>query len=174
MTQALMGSIPTLVWAIILFVSVLAFFALVMFHVLAEYYFRDQGQPFEPRQELWMYFGTFPRALFTMFELTFANWPPVARLLVEHVHECFIPLVMIYRLVLGFAVVGVVNSVFIQETFKIAALDDHIMTRQRRRMTKAHELKMEKLFRSADVSHSGKISVKELGDLFRDEHLQDW
>ena len=38
-----------------------------------------------------------------------------------------------YKLVIGFAAVGIINAVFIQETFKVAASDDTVMMRQKAR-----------------------------------------
>ena len=36
-----------------------------------------------------------------------------------------------YKLVIGFAAVGIINAVFIQETFKVASSDDTVMMRQK-------------------------------------------
>ena len=36
-----------------------------------------------------------------------------------------------YKLVIGFAAVGIINAVFMQETFKVAASDDKLMMRQK-------------------------------------------
>ena len=38
---------------------------------------------------------------------------------------------MAYKLVIGFAAVGIINAVFMQETFKVAASDDKLMMRQK-------------------------------------------
>ena len=38
-------------------------------------------------------------------------------------------LCILHKLVIGFAVVGVINGVFIQETFKVASSDNQIMMR---------------------------------------------
>ena len=38
-----------------------------------------------------------------------------------------------YKLVIGFAAVGIINAVFMQETFKVAASDDKLMMRQKAR-----------------------------------------
>merc|ERR1712060_25028 len=114
MTTALENSFTVLLWNLIIFLLALTFFALIICQSLSDMYFQDPTRPLEQRQELWIYFGTFSRSLFTMFELTFANWPPVARLLVEHVHSVFMWLMVLYKLTFGFAVVAVVNAVFMQ------------------------------------------------------------
>ena len=36
-----------------------------------------------------------------------------------------------YKLVVGFAAVGIINAVFMQETFKVASSDDNVMMRQK-------------------------------------------
>lgn len=36
-----------------------------------------------------------------------------------------------YKLIIGFAAVGIINAVFMQETFKVAASDDKLMMRQK-------------------------------------------
>ena len=38
-----------------------------------------------------------------------------------------------YKLIIGFAAVGIINAVFMQETFKVAASDDKLMMRQKAR-----------------------------------------
>ena len=54
-----------------------------------------------------------------MFEITLGNWPPVARILQENVSEFYVAFSIIHKLVIGFAVIGVINGVFMQETFKV-------------------------------------------------------
>jgi hypothetical protein len=173
MSTAIRGSFSILAWTLLIFVSALTIFALVMCHTLV-FYFEDASQSLESRRQLWIYFGTFSRSLFTMFELTFANWPPVARLLTENVHECFMVLTVVYKMTLGFAIVAVINGVFMQETFKAAALDDNIMVRQRSRAAEIHRDKMTRLFKSVDTSDDGLISLREFADFFRDKELKLW
>merc|ERR1719190_78887 len=100
-----------------------------------------------------------------MFELTFANWPPVSRLLAEQVHSSFMVFAVLYKLTLGFMVLGVINGVFMQETFKAAALDDNLMIRQKARASAAHRAKMIKFFEVADTDGDGTISREEVGDV---------
>merc|ERR1712151_1463021 len=97
------------------------------------------------RHEMFNYFGSFSRCLLSMFELTLANWPPVTRLLAEEVSEWFMVLCVIHKLTIGFAVIGVINGVILQETFKVAQLDDTIMMRQKTTATKALQRKLTNL-----------------------------
>merc|ERR1711904_766172 len=99
--------------------------------------------------------GTFTRSLFTMFELTLANWPTVTRNLAENVNEVWMLVGLTHKLVIGFAVIGVVNGVFMQETFKVAAEDDTIMMQRTNKAGKRLRAKMHRLFQSIDQDGSG-------------------
>merc|ERR1711987_41602 len=85
--------------------------------------FKDAPDPNANEQEklvnetLFLYFGTFTRCLLSMFEITLGNWPPVARLLSENVTEWFTLVNVLHKLTIGFALVGVLNGVILQETF---------------------------------------------------------
>merc|ERR1719450_1318389 len=65
---AIHKSIPSLAWTITMFVAVTSFFALFLCQILLTYYIDDETNPFEGRQKLFLYFGTFTRSIFSMFE----------------------------------------------------------------------------------------------------------
>merc|ERR1712057_122795 len=96
-----------------------------------------------------------------MFELTLANYPTAGRVLSEEVSEFFMPLVLIFKLTLGFAVLGVINGVILQETFKVAATDDVIMVRQKKRTGDIARRKMRILFEALDTSGDGDLDYEE-------------
>jgi len=97
------------------------------------------------------YFGTSLRAIFTMFEVTLGNWPPACRILAERVSEWFFIIGILHKLSIGFALVGVMNAVFMQETFKTAAMDDNVMVRQKKRAKQKHMEKMHHLMNEASM-----------------------
>ena len=80
---------------------------------------------------------------------------------------------MAYKLIVGFAAVGIINGVFMQETFKVAASDDKLMMRQKatgavpfgrclsgqERDRMLHTKKMKTLFEAADESGDGYIAA---------------
>jgi hypothetical protein len=174
MTNALKGSVAALLWATIILFIAFVFVALSVWQTLATLYFPDADQPLEQRQEIYIYFGTFIRALFSIFELTFANWPNIARLLSEYVSEWFVPLMMAYKMTLGFAVVGVLNGVFIQQTFKTTEADDLVMLRQKASAVREHETKMAKLFECADTTPDGVLTPEEVLDVLSDKNVTMW
>eukprot|EP00928_Gymnodinium_smaydae_P053622 TRINITY_DN3756_c0_g1_i1.p1 TRINITY_DN3756_c0_g1~~TRINITY_DN3756_c0_g1_i1.p1 ORF type:complete len:183 (-),score=33.02 TRINITY_DN3756_c0_g1_i1:248-796(-) len=109
-----------------------------------------------------------------MFEITLANWPTACRVLSENVSEWFMPMAIMHKLCIGFAVVGVINGVFMQETFKVASLDDRIMMRQKKRANEIHARKMGRLFDFADESGDGSITLDEWRDITNDPETKLW
>ena len=109
-----------------------------------------------------------------MFELTLANWPQASRLLSENVSEVFMVFCLIHKLTIGFAVVGVINGVFFQETFKVVALDDVNMVRQKERAERMHTRKMLSLLKEADLSGDGLMDLEEFRTVMADEGIRCW
>merc|ERR1712183_1080695 len=96
-----------------------------------------------------------------MFEITLADFPPVARLLSEEHSQWFMLICVMHKLTIGFAVVGVINGVILQETFKVASSDDRLMVRQLDRARDLTAKKMRSLFEALDVSNDGFLDLDE-------------
>jgi len=109
-----------------------------------------------------------------MFEFTLANWAPPARVLTEKVNEVLFIYSVVHKMVLGFAIIGIINGVFIQETFKAAALDDALMVRQTCRRERAHIKKMRRLFSEADEDSDGTVDLNEWLRICDDQWVQIW
>jgi len=109
-----------------------------------------------------------------MFELTLANWPPVCRLLSESISEWFALFCVCHKLTIGFAVVGVINGVLMQETFKVAATDNTIMVRQKEKAMTTHAQKMKLLFMSCDSSGDGYVEYDEFEEVVSDPGVKTW
>jgi len=175
MTTALQGSATILAWSAALLVVLLMMLALFANQILTDYYIKEEEHySRESRMAVYEYFGTFSRSLLSLFEMTLANWPPVCRLLVENVHEAYLIPALIHKLTIGFAVVGVINGVFMQETFKVASTDDRIMVRQKQMAIKTHEHKMINLFEKADSSGDGCLDYEEFEKVVSDEGISTW
>eukprot|EP00440_Ansanella_granifera_P002203 gb/GFBE01002384.1/.p1 GENE.gb/GFBE01002384.1/~~gb/GFBE01002384.1/.p1 ORF type:complete len:553 (+),score=115.54 gb/GFBE01002384.1/:1-1659(+) len=160
-STSLTSSMSILCWAVAMFFLCQVTLALFLTNFLSEVYLGNTDIPKEDRQAVFTYFGTFSRSVFSMFELTLANWPPISRLLAENVSQWFFLFAVLHKLTVGFAFVGVVNGVFMQETFKVASTDDRIMVRQKQRMVNTHTRKMKMFFDRADTSGDGTIDLDE-------------
>jgi len=175
--QVLIGSIiasaSVLLWASIILVLLTSMVALFLNSMLEDYIL-DESEPLLQRQQVFAYFGTFTRALLTMFELTLSNWIPCCRLLMDHVDEWYAMLILTYKLTMGFAVVKVITGVFLHETFKVASTDDELMVVQKQRATAKHTQQMMKLFKEADISGDGTVGREEWKNALRKSKVKTW
>jgi len=137
-----------------------------------EYYISDTSQPIETRREVFGYFGTFWRSIVTMFEIIFANWAPSCRLLLDHVSEYFGIFFLIYRCAIGFAVLSVIQAVFIQQTMKSAQLDDDYILQDRQREQSKYVKRLTRVFEMLDESNDGFISWEEFEAIWMSQHMQ--
>lgn len=164
MTTALRDSVTSLFWVAIIMLVVEMMFALLLNQVLVSLIF-DAGHDYSEAEEklLFEYFGTFLRAMLTMFQLTLGTWVPVARILQETVSPYFNIFTILHKVIIGFACIGVINGVFMQETLKVAQSDDIIMMREVANKERTHARKMKAFFRYADHSKDHVITKEESG-----------
>ncbi|CAJ1392357.1 unnamed protein product [Effrenium voratum] len=135
---------------------------------------RDTAEDAKIREEVFRYYGTFTRTFLSMFEIMFANWSPPCRVLVENVSEWFSIFFLTYRCVLGFAVLNVVNAVFVQQTMKTASSDEDLAFKQREKDIAMYHRKVKKLFATMDSSGDGAINFEEFSKLVKSPKLRFW
>lgn len=175
MITAISRSLWTFCFSAILLLSVLTMFAMVLSQFFRFVYLGEQSSLKEDvKVQLFMYFGTYSRSMLSMFELTLANWPEICRFLVEEVHESFSAFCVIFKLSIGFAVIGVINGVFIQETFSAAKSDELIMVRKRMRDVQQLEYRLTRLFKMADINNDSLLTRSELGYLLQKRSIRTW
>merc|ERR1719375_1397961 len=174
MTTSIRGSVKFLAWACILLVVLQMLFALLLSQVLHESYFNQPQYSYEDRQAVYRYFGTFSRAMLSMFELSMGNFPPIVWLLSEKVTGWFVLFCLMHKLTVGFAVIGVINAVFIQETFKVANQDNYILMLQRERADANFAQKMKLLFQHADDDGNATLSLSEFHALVNEPAVKVW
>lgn len=173
MTTAIKGSSKILTWTFVLLLLVqttLAFFL----NQLLESYMTDESLDIDSRHLLWKYFGTTTRALFTMFEMALGGWAGIGRMLSEHANEFFIVFAVAFKMVIGFAVVGVVNGIFFQETFNVASNDDRIMLQRSIRDMERNTAKMRTFFKAADSSGDGVLDLEEWLGIMDNDQITAW
>lgn len=125
-------------------------------------------------QDVFMHYGTFSRTFLTMFEILFANWGPPARILVDNVSEWYSIFFLLYRCVLGFAVINVVNAIFVQQTLKTASSDEELSFKQKEKDIAMYANKVKKLFQTMDFSGDGAINLEEFSKLVKSPKLKFW
>jgi len=173
LTATLKSSVTALLWSAVLLFIIQLMSALILNQLLEAYYTND-SYPLEDRQKVYKYFGTFIRAVYTVFELTLGNYAPIGRLLMDDVSEWYGILSVVHKCSIGFAVVSVIRGVFMHETFKVAATDDNIMMSQKKVAKDIHRMKMERLFAIVDADGSDSIEVDEFMEACKNPVLQTW
>jgi hypothetical protein len=167
MTTAISASVSALFWAVALLFVMQSFVALILTNMLRNEYLQhsDAELSIEQKLVLFEYFGTYARSMLSTFELMLANWPPICRFLTENLNEGWMVVVVAYKLTFGFAFVGVINAVFMQETLNVTVTDDSIMIKARSRAQMVHRRKMQKLLKLADTNNDGFLSFEEFADV---------
>jgi hypothetical protein len=171
---ALTGSISTTMWCFLFVLAVHMLLALGMNQLLHEVYFDPDSPKAREQILVYEYFGSFTRAFLSMAEMTFGNFVVPIRVLVEQVDEAFIVYAVVHKTILGFAVLGVLNAVFVQETFKAASLDDNLMVRQQKKKEDHHRKRMCQLFDDADADGNGTLDLDEWVTVCQDDWVQVW
>eukprot|EP00403_Amphidinium_massartii_P029398 CAMPEP_0178397216 /NCGR_PEP_ID=MMETSP0689_2-20121128/14130_1 /TAXON_ID=160604 /ORGANISM="Amphidinium massartii, Strain CS-259" /LENGTH=582 /DNA_ID=CAMNT_0020017915 /DNA_START=47 /DNA_END=1791 /DNA_ORIENTATION=- len=174
LNAALQGSIAVLTWSLIYLAVVQITLALLLTEGIHTFYLERSDAPLEERQQVYTYFGTASRATLTMFEMTLANWPPVCRVMAENVSEWWVLFALFHKLTLGFAVIGIINGVVMQETFKAAAQDSNVMIRDRQRQLERIGSSLRNVFVCADEGKDGHLTVEEFSNLCSNPVLSLW
>jgi len=175
--QVLVGSLKACIsvalWSATVLVMVFVLCGFIL-NASVDNFMKNTDNSLESRQAVFRYFGTFTRSFLTMYELSLGNWVPCTRLLVEEVHELYSGCILLFRYLVGFAMVRVMTGVFLHETFQVAALDDDLMVVQKARMVKKYRQKMENLMKAADDSGEGSIDRAEFIATLSQKRLRTW
>lgn len=180
MTTAISGLSRVLSWAVALLTLMLLICDLFLVQILhATYFDRVDANSLDEvslqkHQQIYEYFGTSTRCMLSMFELTLGNWPPIVRLLSEEVSQWFTLICLLHKLTIGFAVIGVITGIILQETFKVAHTDDIIMYRQKKRAGQILRSKMKTLFNTLDEERNGQVNMKEFLSIAHDPEIKIW
>ncbi|CAE7235941.1 unnamed protein product, partial [Symbiodinium pilosum] len=170
LVKCLLSSRAMLFWTFCL-LALLQSVAGIVLNMFALQYIQETTHDSSKREAVFLYFGTYTHSLLSMFEIMFANWGPPCRVLVEHVSEWFSVFFLLYRCVFGFALLNVVNSVFVQQTMKTASSDEELAFKQKEKDKLLYNRKVRKLFQNIDVSGDGAINLEEFTKLVQSPKL---
>jgi len=92
----------------------------------------------------------------------------------NNVNEWWAFFFVVYKCSIGFAVVQVITSVFIQQTFKVASRDEEVMITERKSASKAYLKNLERLFQALDTSGDGIVTRKEFESVLEDKEVSHW
>eukprot|EP00434_Breviolum_minutum_P003933 symbB.v1.2.003456.t1/scaffold194.1/size275082/17 len=173
LSKCLLASRFMLFWAFILLALFQAAGGMFLSNLSMDFV-RDPTADVNARREVFRYYGTFSRSFLTMFEVLFANWGPPCRVLVDNISQWYTLFFLIFRCVFGFAILNVLNAVFVNQTLRTASGDEELAFKQRQRDLKNYQNKVQTLFRNIDASGDGAISKEEFSKLVESPMLQFW
>jgi len=148
--------------------------AFVVNQIVLIYLRSESDNSDEVQIQVFLYFATLTRALVTTFEMTLGNWGPPAWLLINNVNEAWGAYVIFYKCTAGFAILNVINAVFLRLTMREADTLDNIAIQQAKNdATKYHE-KVGILFDVLDTSGDEKLSYEEFQLICESASLRAW
>lgn len=133
---------------------------------------QDEANDPQERYAVYRFYGTFSVAVLTLFEVFFANWSPACRILTDNVTEWYSLLFLIYRCAIGFAVINVVNAVFVQQTLQVAKGDEEVLFMEKQKAEEKYFKNVARIFEKLDTSGDGLLSWSEFEQLLEDPKLR--
>eukprot|EP00929_Paragymnodinium_shiwhaense_P099668 TRINITY_DN6144_c0_g1_i1.p1 TRINITY_DN6144_c0_g1~~TRINITY_DN6144_c0_g1_i1.p1 ORF type:complete len:687 (-),score=159.12 TRINITY_DN6144_c0_g1_i1:162-2222(-) len=174
--QLLVGSLRAsasiLFWSAVVLLLIIVCAALLSHNTVLSFVL-DESLDMKTRHDAYKVFGSFARSFMTMYQMTF-SLDTEAWVVMFELSEWFaIPLV-IYQGLVCFAVINVIQAVFLNETIKLASTDDELMIMEKNRWQAMHEEKVQALFAEADASGDGLIDYSEFMMIMHDERVTAW
>lgn len=122
-----------------------------------------------------MFYGSFSRSIFTMFEITIApgTWAANGRDVIFKVSRYYAIFLMGYLALVSFAMIRVITAIFLKDTLALAAKDGEIVMANANRDPK-YVKQIWDVFQKIDVDKSGTLSMHELKVMLKDDQTQAW
>ncbi|CAJ1380160.1 unnamed protein product [Effrenium voratum] len=154
--------LPSLGWSMVLLLVFMSMGSLVMGNLLRDF-MMDASESLEDRQWIWNRYGTTYRAMWTLYEVTFAgNWPTNARPVLDKVSHGFVVFFLVYITIIVFAVIRVISAIFLKDTLDAAQNDAEQLVVDRLKKKAQYVQKLEEVFRAIDSSSDGMVTEEKL------------
>jgi len=173
LVKSLAASMHALVWSFSLLFFIMMAAAMFTNQMLGTY-FKDGSKDEKDRQEIFELFGNFPKAMFTMFEITLANWVLPVRTLMASVSGWYGVFFVMYRCFFCFAIVNVIRAVFITETNRVAHSDDEVAMMAKKRSSLSIVRKLQDVFDELDSDRDGRIDWMEFQAILKNPFLKEY
>ncbi|CAK9115964.1 unnamed protein product [Durusdinium trenchii] len=162
LVKACQCCLPSLCWSMLLLAVFMCMGALIMGNLLQDY-ITDENNLIEDREWIWKRYGTTYRAIYTLYEITFAgNWPSNARPVLDKVSQMFVIFYLLYVTIIVFAVIRVISAIFLKDTLDEANNDAHQIVLDRLRKKAEYVDRLEQTFHSIDNSEDGVLTEARL------------
>ncbi|CAK9103487.1 unnamed protein product [Durusdinium trenchii] len=167
LVQACYSFLPSLCWSMVLLGIFMVMGALMLGNMLQEF-IADQGQDFDTREWIWQHYGTALRAMYTLYEITFAgNWPTYARPVIDGVSSYFAVFFLLYITLIVFAVIRVITAIFLKDTLDAASNDAEHLVVEKLQKKAQYVKKLEKIFCAIDEVGNGMITQQRMSEILQ-------
>lgn len=164
--------LPSLCWAMVLLAVFMSIGALVLGNLLLDFS-ASEVENYEDRQWVWLHYGTSYRALYTLYEVTFAgNWPTNVRPILNKVSHFYVLFFVFYVTVITFAVIRVISAVFLKDTLDAAQNDAENLVVERLRKKDEYVARLEAVFKAIDKQGDGMITEERLTDILSHPNVE--
>jgi len=163
--RVLMGtciaSLGAFFWSIVLLLVLKITFALIISQALHTW-IMDESQDVEARLQINALYGSFLKATYTMFEITYSGgWPTQVRPVLDLVDPWYAAAFLPYVTVVVFAVLRIVTALFLKETLASAAQDAELVIEETRRTAIKYHERLVDLFKVFDEDQDGLLTPDE-------------
>jgi len=173
LVKCLKASVVTLFWSLCLLMMIQCIIGLLIGQI-AQDFVSDLNNPENGRHEVFRYYGTMSRCIITMFEIHMANWASPCRVMINNVGEFWGNALVLYRCVVGFALMSVLGATFVQQAMSVQQHDQDLMILRKQKDTDRFNKKLKALFETMDTDGNGHLSRGEFNAITEDKGLKHW
>ncbi|CAK9013229.1 unnamed protein product [Durusdinium trenchii] len=157
--------LPSLGWSMVLLVVFMSMGTLIMGNLLRDF-IMDSSKSLEDRVWIWNRYGAAYRAMWTLYEVTFAgNWPTNARPVLERVSHSYVFFFIVYITIIVFAVIRVISAIFLKDTLDAAQNDAEALVVDRLSKKASYVRKLEQIFKAIDNTSDGMVTEEKLSTI---------
>lgn len=168
MVKTFLASLGSLVWCMVMLFLVMGMTAIMFVFAVSEFII-DESNDLQTREWVNGRYGSFSKAMYTMFELTLSGgWPNYARPMVEKVSVWYAAAFMFYVLLIVFAFLRIAGALFIKETFQVTSNDAAYAVQEKLRATTAYKARLMEIFKCTDTSADKELSRAEFNAALQD------
>ncbi|CAE7218374.1 Scn10a [Symbiodinium natans] len=173
MVDTFLASLSSLFWSMVMLLVCMMIAALVLCESCVPYIVDPTADiEMSTREWLLIRYGSFTRAMYTMFEITFSGgWPGLIRPLVDEVSVLFAIPCLIYVVAIVFAALRLITALFALRQRQVLNSDAAAAVLER--MERASELqgKLLEVFAHADVDGDGYLTLQEFEALLQQSEI---
>jgi len=170
--HAIFHTLRSCAWALVLFTVLLYTFGVLYAQGVADYLAGDWADESEDKAILDLYFGSLPRATFTLFKSTCGglSWH-TAVMPLSNLGFFYVVLFILYISFVYFAVMNVVTGLFCQSALESTQADTANMVAEQMKLKDRYCRVLKEIVHTIDDSEDGEITIDEFESHLRDGSL---